>query len=142
MAMAWSFMAAGVASWRRIRCPLACASARADRYGAAVSDTTSNRPPGPSPTRIAQKGPRELGIEWSDGVESVYEVRGLRLACACAACVDEWTGADRLDPDSVAADVHPLNIRPVGRYALQIDWSDGHASGIYPFTRLRELADT
>jgi len=39
----------------------------------------------------------------------------------------------------VPADVHPLQIRPVGRYAIQIDWSDGHQSGIYPFRRLRGL---
>ena len=110
-----------------------------------MPDTPSNprdTPAAPTPTRIAQKGPRELGISWSDGVESVYEVRGLRLACACAVCVDEWTGVDRLDPTTVPDDVHPLNIRPVGRYALQIDWSDGHDSGIYPFARLRALADT
>ena len=29
----------------------------------------------------------------------------------------------------------------MGRYAIGIDWSDGHNSGIYPFERLRELAD-
>jgi DUF971 family protein len=40
----------------------------------------------------------------------------------------------------VPADVHPLRIESVGRYALQITWSDGHASGIYPFRRLRDLA--
>jgi ATP-binding protein involved in chromosome partitioning len=106
-----------------------------------VSDATSDSLRSPTPTRIAQKGPRELGIQWSDGVESVYQVRSLRLACACALCVDEWTGADRLDPCTVPDDVHPLNIRSVGRYALQIDWSDGHDSGIYPFSRLRQLAD-
>ena len=92
------------------------------------------------PTRIAQKGPRALEIVWSDGVESVYAVRELRLACACARCVDEWTGEGRLDPASVPEDVHPLRIEAVGRYAIQIQWSDGHASGIYPFRRLRELA--
>ena len=36
-------------------------------------------------------------------------------------------------------DVHPLRISTVGRYAIQIEWSDGHGSGIYPFSRLREL---
>jgi ATP-binding protein involved in chromosome partitioning len=92
------------------------------------------------PTRIAQKGPRELAIVWSDGAESVYDVRRLRLACACARCVDEWTGEERLDPASVPPDVHPLRIESVGRYAIQITWSDGHDTGIYPFQRLRELA--
>ncbi len=96
---------------------------------------------GQVPTRIAQKGPRALQIVWSDGLESVYDVRELRLACACARCIDEWTGEGRLDPASVPQDVHPLRIDPVGRYAIQIHWSDGHDTGIYPFRRLRELAD-
>lgn len=94
------------------------------------------------PTRIAQKGPRELEIVWSDGVQCVYDVRELRLACACAQCVDEWSGQGRLDPASVPEDVHPLRIEPVGRYAIQIAWSDGHDTGIYPFARLRALSGT
>lgn len=93
------------------------------------------------PERIAQRGPRELAIHWSDGQESVLDVRVLRLACGCARCVDEWTGEGRLDADAVAEDVHPLRIEPVGRYAIQIAWSDGHDSGIYPFRRLRELGE-
>ncbi len=92
-----------------------------------------------TPTAIRQQGPRELSIVWSDGVESVYPVRELRLDCGCAQCVDEWTGEGRLDPASVPEDVHPVNIQSVGRYAIQIRWSDGHETGIYPFRRLREL---
>ena len=45
-------------------------------------------------------------------------------------------------PDTMASvpeDVHPVRIQTVGRYAIQIEWSDGHGSGIYPFARLREL---
>jgi ATP-binding protein involved in chromosome partitioning len=92
-----------------------------------------------TPTGIRQQGPRELAIRWLDGCESVYSVRELRLACGCASCVDEWSGAGRLDPAGVPEDVHPLRIAPVGRYGLQIHWSDGHETGIYPFRRLREL---
>jgi ATP-binding protein involved in chromosome partitioning len=92
-----------------------------------------------TPKAIRQAGPRTLEIEWGDGRTSRYDVRDLRLACACAVCIDEWTGAERLDPASVPEDVHPVRIEPVGRYAVQIEWSDGHASGIYPFERLREL---
>jgi ATP-binding protein involved in chromosome partitioning len=92
-----------------------------------------------TPTAIAQRGARELAIRWSDGVETVLDVRELRLACGCAQCIDEWSGAGRLDPASVPADVHPLRIQAVGRYAIQIEWSDGHGSGIYPYDRLREL---
>ena len=94
-----------------------------------------------TPTRIAQQGPRNLTIAWADGAESVFDVRVLRMACACAECVDEWSGQTRLDPASVPPDVPPVRIQPVGRYAIQIEWSDGHASGIYPFQRLRELSE-
>jgi DUF971 family protein len=91
------------------------------------------------PSAIAQQGPDSLAITWADGHTSVYPVRALRLACGCAVCVDEWTGAERLDESAVPADVRPVRIAPVGRYAIQIAWSDGHESGIYPFRRLRAL---
>lgn len=92
-----------------------------------------------TPTGLRQEGPRTLVVAWADGHESRIDVRELRLACGCAHCVDEWTGDGRLDASSVPEDVHPLRIEPVGRYAIQIAWSDGHESGIYPFRRLREL---
>jgi DUF971 family protein len=94
-----------------------------------------------TPARIQQRGPGELAIDWADGQESRYPVRQLRLACSCAHCVDEWTGEGRLDAASVPDDVRPLKIQPVGRYAIQIDWSDGHSTGIYSFRLLRALAD-
>lgn len=94
-----------------------------------------------TPEKIAQKSETELLIRWADGVESTFQVRALRLACGCAACIDEWTGENTLDPESVPADIHPVKIEPVGRYAIQIDWSDGHVTGIYPFERLRALDD-
>ena len=97
--------------------------------------------PATTPTKIEQRDARHLGIAWADGTESVLEVRALRLACGCAQCVDEWTGEGRLDVEAVPEDVRPLRIEGVGRYALQIEWSDGHASGIYPYRRLRALAD-
>ena len=93
-----------------------------------------------TPSEIKQEGERQLAISWADGGRSLYDVRELRLACPCASCVDEWTGEERLDPASVPEDVHPVTIDPVGRYAIQISWSDGHDTGIYPFDRLRSLS--
>jgi ATP-binding protein involved in chromosome partitioning len=92
-----------------------------------------------TPVAIVQEGPTRLGIRWADGHASSYEVRALRLACGCAVCVDEWTGEGRLDESAVPAEVRPVRIQPVGRYAIQIAWSDGHETGIHPFRRLREL---
>ena len=93
-----------------------------------------------TPREITQAGERQLSITWADGERSLFDVRDLRLACGCASCVDEWTGEYRLDPDSVPEDVHPIQIDSVGRYAIQIRWSDGHDTGIYPFDRLRTLS--
>jgi ATP-binding protein involved in chromosome partitioning len=93
------------------------------------------------PTQIQQHDDLTLVIDWADGVKSLLDVRALRLACSCAACVDEWSGAALLAPDSVPEDVRPRAIQSVGRYAIGIEWSDGHNTGIYPFERLRSLAD-
>lgn len=90
------------------------------------------------PTEINQAGPDTLRIAWKDGHESLYAVRQLRLGCRCARCVEEGTGRPLLDDAKVPADVRPVRIRPVGRYAIQFEWSDGHDTGIYTFEYLRE----
>lgn len=97
-------------------------------------------PPRETPAEI---GPSEDGtrlrVLWQDGRVSLYEPRALRLACPCAACVDEMTGRRILIPARVPEDVYPTAIEYVGRYALQFVWSDGHTTGIYPFSYLRRL---
>ncbi len=93
-----------------------------------------------TPTQISQAGPEHLRVRWQDGHESSYLVRTLRLSCACARCVEELTGRPLLREEDIPADVRPVQIRPVGRYAIQISWSDGHDTGIYTFERLRELS--
>lgn len=77
----------------------------------------------------------EAGIEltWSDGRVNRHRFRDLRIACQCAACRDELTGARILNPASVPETIRPETIEPVGSYALRFIWSDGHSSGIYPF---------
>ena len=92
------------------------------------------------PIAIEQEGERGLRIRWADDHESVYLVRDLRLACGCASCVDEWSGQNRLDPDSIPEDIFPRQIHAVGRYAIQFDWSDGHNTGIFNFKLLRKLS--
>lgn len=94
------------------------------------------------PTGMRQDGSDVLVLDWSDGSTTRHPVRALRLACRCAQCVDEWTNAPLLDEQSVPADVRPIRIEPVGRYGLQVEWSDGHSTGIYTFDTLRELGRT
>ena len=94
---------------------------------------------GPTPIGIEQAGPDALRIRWKDGHESVYPVRSIRLACRCAHCIEEVTGRPLLREEDVPADVKPVEIAPVGRYALQFSWTDGHDTGIFPFDLLRDL---
>lgn len=93
----------------------------------------------PEPVQIRQEGPSMLGISWSDGLESSYPVRALRQACPCAHCIDEITGKRILNPAAVPADIRPLKLEAVGRYAIRIRWSDGHETGLYSFDLLRQL---
>jgi ATP-binding protein involved in chromosome partitioning len=80
-----------------------------------------------------------LALTWSDGRRSSLAARALRLACACAACVEETTGRKILDPGRVPLDVKILGVTPVGRYGLGLAFSDGHNTGIYTFDKLAAL---
>lgn len=90
-----------------------------------------------TPLKISADAER-IAIRWSDGHESVYAPRELRLACRCAACVDEWTHESKIRVDQIPAQVKAVGIEPVGNYALAFKWSDGHSSGIYSYDLLRE----
>jgi len=78
-----------------------------------------------------------LLIEWDQaGHQAFFPARDLRLACRCAACVQEMTGRPLLDPAQVPADIRPVSVALVGTYGLRVQWSDGHGTGIYTFERL------
>lgn len=64
----------------------------------------------------------------------------LRCDCRCALCIEEMTGKQLLDVLSVDPNVKPVNMAPIGRYAMSVDWSDGHKS-LYPFKQIAALAE-
>jgi len=80
-----------------------------------------------------------LRITWTDGHTGLYPYRYLRAQCQCAACVDEWSRKVLVQVDRIPDDIVPVQIRPVGRYAIHLEWSDGHGTGIYGFSLLRRL---
>lgn len=59
----------------------------------------------------------------------------LRHRCNCADC---RSGLPVLAVGG-AQDLAIVEIRPVGAYAIQLVFSDGHDRGIYPWRYLREL---
>jgi ATP-binding protein involved in chromosome partitioning len=78
-----------------------------------------------------------ITFKWPDGHETRYRARDLRLACRCAVCIEEMSGKPLLDPASVPETVRAKGMSLVGNYAVAIEWSDGHTSGIYNFRDLR-----
>lgn len=82
-----------------------------------------------------------ITIQWADGTDLDYDFRGLRLACACAKCIDENTGEKLLVPTMVPLDIQAMTIESVGQYAIRVLWSDGHSTGIYPFPLLRHIGE-
>ena len=89
---------------------------------------------------IDQINDRTLGITWTDHRQDTYDVVLLRRKCPCATCIDEWTHETILRPEQISDEVRPLKVESVGQYALTIQFSDGHKTGIYTFSMLRNLA--
>jgi len=81
-------------------------------------------------------------VVWDDGHESYYPLEALRRACPCAGCAGEpdlfgrmWTGpAPQYGPRSFELQ----SVSPIGNYALQPNWADGHTYGMWTYERLRE----
>jgi DUF971 family protein len=90
------------------------------------------------PRTITRSDPSRIVIEWEDGVRSDFPAARLRAICPCARCVDELTGRRVHDPRTVPADLTQTETRLVGNYGIALRFSDGHDTGIYPFTMLRE----
>lgn len=86
-------------------------------------------------------------IDWKDGHHSAWTFSWLRDACPCATCHEERQSQGRKagEPKPKTTQllpmfeppVQPVEISPVGRYALQFVWSDGHRGGIYSWEYLR-----
>ena len=91
----------------------------------------------PLPTEIVGLLRSKITLKWADGHETVYKARDLRLACRCAMCIEETSGKQLLEPATVPAQVQAKRMELIGQYAVSIEWSDGHTSGIYNFRDLR-----
>src|SRR5580698_5577112 len=106
----------------------------------------------PSNVRVHVSDGSGLDIAWADGHVSHYDFSYLRDECPCALCDDERRKRQEAPAHLGASPpanraTSPLQMykpRPgaraakaVGNYALQIDFSDGHAAGIYSFYYLR-----
>ena len=89
------------------------------------------------PTTIKRIGKDAIDIVWSDGHRGVYPNRYLRDNCPCASCRE---GKPKFKLPIVGGYVlYAVQSGVVGRYAISIQWSDGHDTGIYSYDTLRAL---
>ena len=88
----------------------------------------------------------DLAIRWEDESESFIPLEKLRRCCPCAGCHGEMDilGNVYKSPDRpLTASAFALRrFVPVGGYAIQPFWADGHNSGIFSFDYLRKIAET
>ncbi len=87
----------------------------------------------------------ELAIRWEDGRETFIPLEKLRRHCPCASCHGEvdilgnvYKAPDKPLPPSA---FELKRLLPVGGYAVQLFWADGHNSGIFAFDYVQRLSE-
>ncbi len=85
---------------------------------------------------------RSVTITFDDGVVAVYPVTALRAGCPCASCRGWRERGEVAWPRPGMADTVTIgHAELTGAWGLSIDWSDGHSTGIYAWTVLRDWWD-
>ena len=86
-----------------------------------------------------------LEIIWSDERTCRYPLSHLREACPCVECRGGHSMMGREhDPENILV-LKPKRsygvkeVVPIGNYAIQPTWDDGHHTGIYTWEYLRRL---
>ncbi len=82
---------------------------------------------------------RTLALSFDDGVEATLTAEMLRVMSPSAEVRGHGRGQETLV--SGKAEVGIKDVRPVGHYAIQLLFDDGHDSGLFTWAYLRHLAD-
>ena len=95
------------------------------------------------PTKIKQVLPAELLIQWDDGHKGIHVLPTLRKYCPCASCKTDMEAHEGIIslPVLKPGQYELKSIEPIGSYALQLTWGDGHKTGIYTFDYLRQICE-
>ncbi len=90
------------------------------------------------PRSIELEDGTALVVTWHDGRVDRLSAVALREACPCASCGSGSSLRAAADPEVTSIQ----NVGLVGAYAINAVFApDGHSTGIYPFTLLRELGE-
>lgn len=92
----------------------------------------------PSDIKLHRKS-RELALHYADGSVFRLSCEFLRVHSPSAEVRGHGPGQEVLQHGKAGVDI--VDIAPVGNYALQLSFSDGHDTGIYSWSYLRELGE-
>lgn len=93
------------------------------------------------PTELRfSKSARALTIAFDDGADFTLPYKTLRLESPSAEVQGHGNGP-KPPPPVISADLDVEKADAVGRYAVRIHFSDGHSSGLFTWTYLRELGE-
>jgi DUF971 family protein len=93
-----------------------------------------------------EKEAQTLTVGFADGLSVAFPLDGFRRACPCVMCRGghELMGVP-IDPEiflEAPQKVRTLRaITPIGTYALQFTWEDGHNTGLYRIETIRGWAE-
>ncbi len=92
----------------------------------------------PSLIRLHRKA-RALEVAWADGMRFELPCEYLRVFSPSA----ELRGHGLAEPMLIGGkrEVNISRIQPVGRYAVRLVFDDGHDTGLYTWSLLRELGE-
>ncbi len=87
---------------------------------------------------VLQDAGRRVELRFSAGPSVILEADALRAACRCAWCTKaKVQGAFPTGFSGLSIQ----QIKPIGAYAVNLHFSDGHDRGVFPWSYLRELAE-
>ncbi|MBS0195580.1 MAG: DUF971 domain-containing protein [Planctomycetes bacterium] len=98
----------------------------------------------PAPTHLDLKKDHGLTIRWQDGTESFYPIGYLRRMSPSADMRNLREQMQKnpltvLPSKPAGGPLTALGAELVGNYALKINFSDGHNTGIYTWEYLRSI---
>jgi DUF971 family protein len=102
----------------------------------------------PTAVKIHVKTGAGVDITWADGHESHFDFPYLRDNCPCATCNDEREKKEAFAGSTPAPSAVLPMFKPkpraqsatqVGNYAIQINFNDGHSTGIFSYDYLRSM---
>jgi DUF971 family protein len=87
--------------------------------------------PAPTIRKLHAVGRYAVGIDWTDGHDSILPHRHLRQCCPCNACM---AASDDLEPSAIELS----RMQAIGEGTLFLAWQDGHET-LFTGEELRAL---